>query len=226
MTKPSDPSRTAVVLRGLRDLLVSRRAGRTLGPLSAFIVPPLSSARDLDRRRRLRMRARVGRRSASLLIVDGRRRRSSEQGRLLGGELLVGEHAALVQLAELLQLLDRLARGARSGERGRGPPPAEPAGPTAPVRPPLAAGTPTASCRRSRRRRRSPPRAAAVGVASKAFATSYSGTSGSESPRASMISGAAATTFGPPTCGATARRTPRMSSALAPPSIAFATCHA
>ena len=50
-----------------------------------------------------------------MLIVDGRRRRSSEQGRLLSGELLVGEHAALVQLAELLQLLDRLARGARSG---------------------------------------------------------------------------------------------------------------
>ena len=41
-----------------------------------------------------------------------------------------------------------------------------------------------------------------------------------------MISGAAAITLGPPTCGATARSTPRMSSAVAPPSIAFATCHA
>jgi len=48
---------------------------------------------------------------------------------------------------------------------------------------------------------------------------------GRESPSATMISGAAATTLGPPTCGATARSTPRISAGLAPASSAFATCH-
>src|SRR3954469_13167387 len=55
--------------------------------------------------------------------------------------------------------------------------------------------------------------------------TSYSAPSGNASPSATMISGAAATTRGPPTCGATAFSTPRMSSGLAPSSSAFATCH-
>ena len=41
-----------------------------------------------------------------------------------------------------------------------------------------------------------------------------------------MISGAAATTLGPPTCGATARSTPRMSSGVAPSSSALAICQA
>src|SRR2546423_141927 len=50
--------------------------------------------------------------------------------------------------------------------------------------------------------------------------------SGTDSPRATMISGAAATTLAPPTWGATARSTPRRFSALAPSSSAFATCHA
>src|SRR5436190_9479746 len=54
----------------------------------------------------------------------------------------------------------------------------------------------------------------------------FSAPCGSDSPRASMSSGAAATTRGPPTCGATARSTPRTSSGLAPSSRAFATCHA
>jgi hypothetical protein len=45
-------------------------------------------------------------------------------------------------------------------------------------------------------------------------------------PIASMISGAAAITFGPPTCGATAFSTPTKSSAVAPSSKAVAICHA
>ena len=43
--------------------------------------------------------------------------------------------------------------------------------------------------------------------------STYSSSS-SASPSATMISGAAATTLGPPTCGATARSTPRMSSGV------------
>src|SRR4051794_28738163 len=54
----------------------------------------------------------------------------------------------------------------------------------------------------------------------------YSCPSGRLSPRARSTSGAAATTRGPPTCGATARSTPRMSSAEAPSSTALVICHA
>ena len=39
-----------------------------------------------------------------------------------------------------------------------------------------------------------------------------------------MSSGAAATIFGPPTCGAIAISTPRMSEGETPSSIAFFTC--
>ena len=41
-----------------------------------------------------------------------------------------------------------------------------------------------------------------------------------------MISAAAATVLGPPTCGATARSTPTMSSGVTPSSSALAICHA
>ena len=40
-----------------------------------------------------------------------------------------------------------------------------------------------------------------------------------------MISGPAAITLGPPTCGATAWSTPRMSSGVTPTSSALPTCH-
>lgn len=49
--------------------------------------------------------------------------------------------------------------------------------------------------------------------------------SGRLRPRATMSSGAAATSFGPPTCGAMAISTPMRSSGVAPASSALLTCH-
>src|SRR3954451_6208246 len=142
--------------------------------------------------------------------------------RLLTGELVVCQDTLLVQLGQPLEPLDRVGASGR-GRLGRG--------------------------RRGRRRgSRShglgflalAPLAGHVGAAShgggpQQRATSthqwhdeppYSAPSGSASPSATMISGAAATTRGPPTWVATARSTPRMSSGDAPSSSAFATCHA
>src|SRR5580693_182033 len=53
----------------------------------------------------------------------------------------------------------------------------------------------------------------------------FYGSSGKDRPRATMSSGAAATVFGPPTCGATAISTPIRSAGVAPASSALATCH-
>src|SRR6516165_7184812 len=59
---------------------------------------------------------------------------------------------------------------------------------------------------------------------SEAYSPSPSTPAGRERPRATMISGAAATVRGPPTCGATAFSTPRRSSGVQPDPSALATC--
>src|SRR5215831_13522186 len=58
-----------------------------------------------------------------------------------------------------------------------------------------------------------------------AYVPSPSTPAGRDRPRATMISGAAATVRGPPTCGATAFSTPRRSSGVQSDPSALATCH-
>ena len=144
----------------------------------------------------------------------------AEQLGLSGRELRVAQGALLVQAGEPAELIGhrraRVAapvRAVPAGSAGR-PGPARP-GP-APTRPGAGPGScpPCRPCRRPR------PRAAAGGAARTSQAPS-----GSDSPSATMISGAAATTLGAPTCGAMARSTPRISLGAAPASRAADTCH-
>ena len=119
-----------------------------------------------------------------------------------------------MQLAELGEALGVLggdpARG--SGCRGGGPPrrPADLRRSTAAAALPVCA---RGACRRRRHRLRLRLRGARGDVETVASLSPHSA-SGNSRPSAIMISAAAATTRGPPTCGATARSTPTMSSGL------------
>src|SRR3954469_12702152 len=155
---------------------------------------------------------------------------AAEQERLLPGELLVGENALFVQLAELGQLGDRVV-GRAGRDRGRW------RGRIRRCRRGLRLELPDACLLVGLLLLRTRPRlarhvggAADGGRAQQRTAAHqrhrYSPSPGSARPIASMSSGAAATTRGPPTCGATARSTPSRSSGVTPSASAFVTCQA
>src|SRR5215467_13917435 len=184
------------------------------------------------------------------LVRAGRRGSAAEQLGLGGGEFLVGQRALLAQVVELAELIEH----GRSLRRGRlrwwllvlrrgllvlllrlkvgkalvlvglrvcllFPPPAR--GP---------AGRVCATADHGRAQQWAspdhdlPPPSSSC-WSGPAYVPSPSTPAGRDRPRATMISGAAATVRGPPTCGATAFSTPRRSSGVQPDPSALATCH-